>query len=244
MDDLADGDLGRRLDAALTTAATPDWDEIERLAQAVGTPRGRSFRPLRPGFPARRRFAAIVACLVVLLVPSAIAVGHLVLETSPPLAAPVHLPRLPPGWTVVTASSQYLRSTGTHVQTLITSWHYRPSEFGPASAIPPGGTMLSVALLRAPGSQLRTVNLCETTAVEPGYPRRTPPLTLPRTTTDTLEGAPHIKEFRVFGRYRSSYDFEVRVDIDTRRPVGPRWHTAERIISGLSFPRWPATENC
>jgi hypothetical protein len=88
------------------------------------------------------------------------------------------------------------------------------------------------------------VNLCQATAKLPQFPQRTPPLTLARTTTATLDGAPHVKEFRVLGRYRNSYNFEVRVDIDTRRPIGPRWAEAETIVSRLRLPQWPTNKTC
>ena len=53
-----------------------------------------------------------------------------------------------------------------------------------------------------------------------------------------------MKEFRVFGRYRNYYNFEVRVDVDTRRPVRPRWSVAEKVVSGLRLPTWPTRRSC
>jgi hypothetical protein len=174
----------------------------------------------------------------------ALALGHRAQQPAPPTASPVTLPALPAGWTVLTDSPQNLTPAGTHVETLIVSWHYRTSAFGPASAIPPGGTMISVALSRSQAYRARKVNLCETTAKYSEYPPRTFPLRLPNTTRDTLDGQPHVTEFRVFGRYRDSYNFELRVDIDTRRPVEPRRSAAQAIVHGLRFPKWPTEKAC
>jgi hypothetical protein len=104
--------------------------------------------------------------------------------------------------------------------------------------------MISVALLRNQGYHARKVDLCDATYSTSQYPRRSAPLTLPRTTTATLEGAPHVQDFRVLGRYHDSSEFEVRVDIDTRRPVGPAWRAADLIVRGLRLPQWPTKKNC
>ena len=104
--------------------------------------------------------------------------------------------------------------------------------------------MIDIMLLRTQAYRSHRVDLCSTTPVWPGHPRLTPPLTLPKTTTATFEGAPRVKEFRVFGRYRNYYNFEVRVDIDTRRPVRPKWSVAEKVVSGLRLPTWPTRRSC
>lgn len=189
------------------------------------------------------KLAMAIGLAAALAVP-ALALGDRMPRRSAPTASPVTLPSLPAGWTVVADSPQDLRPTGTHVETLITSWRYRPTEEGPASVIPPGGTMISVALSRNQAYHAHKIDLCETTYTMADYPRRTPPLALPRTTTATLDGTPHVKEFRLFGRYRDSYNFEVRVDIDTRRPLGPAWRAAERIVHGLRLPQWPTRKDC
>jgi hypothetical protein len=188
---------------------------------------------------------AIAITLAAAVAAPALALADRMPRRSAPTARPVTLPTLPAGWTVVTASPQDLRpNASTDVVTLITSWHYRPTEEGPASVIPPGGTMIGVTLSRWQAYHARKVNLCETTAKFPQYPLRAAPLTLPRTTTDTLDGQPHVTEFRVLGRYRNSYNFEVRVDIDTRRPLGPAWKAAERIVHELRLPQWPTKKDC
>lgn len=160
--------------------------------------------------------------------------------------APVTLPKLPAGWTAWSARPFLLKPHGTHVETTITSWGYRFSAPGPGpgNAVPAGGIMIDISLLRSQANRSHRVNLCSTAPVISGYPRVTLPLALPKTTTATLEGTPRVKEFRVFGRYRNLYNFEVRVDVDTRRPIGPRWSVAERVLSGLRFPNWPTRRSC
>lgn len=244
MDDSSQDILRQRLHIAVGTAPDADWEEVVRLAVAIAARPRRASRLRRIGTFARRQTAPFALALAVLLAPPAFAVGYLVLKSSPATAPPVALPPLPAGWTIVTDSSQRLQSTSnTNVQTLITSWHYRPTYDGPASVTPPGGTMISVTLSRDQ-NYARKVNLCETTARLPQFPAWTPPLTLPRTTTNILDGTPSVKEFRVLGRYRNSYNFEIRVDVDTRRPVKPRWVIAESIIRGLRFPQWPTDRAC
>lgn len=245
MDDSSQDLLRQRLNVAVGTAPDPDWQEVERLAGVIAARPRRASRLRRIGTFARRQTALFALALAALLAPPGFAVGYLVLRSSPATAPPISLPPLPAGWTIVTDSPQRLQPTSnTNVQTLITSWHYRPTYNGPASVIPPGGTMISVTLSRDQDYTTRKVNLCETTARLPQFPQRTPPLTLPRTTTNTLDGTPSVKEFRVLGRYRNSYNFEIRVDIDTRRTVKPRWVIAESIIRELRFPQWPTDKAC
>jgi hypothetical protein len=194
--------------------------------------------------PNRAARLAIAIGLSAPFAAPALARGHRAQQPARPTATPVTLPTLPARWTVVSDSPQNLTPAGTYVETLITSWHYRPSEFGPASAIPAGGTMIIVRLSRTQAYHARKVNLCETTAKYSENPRRALPLSLPRITRDTLDGQPHVTEFRVFGRYRDSYNFELRVDIDTRRPLKPRWSVAQAIVHGLRFPQWPTKKAC
>lgn len=164
----------------------------------------------------------------------------------PTVVPPVSLPELPAKWTAWSARPAFLTPHGTEVETIVTSWGYRFSAPGPGpgNVIPPGGIMIDIMLLRSQAYRSHRVDLCSTAPVIAGHPRLTPPLTLPRTTAATSEGAPGVKEFRVFGRYRNYYNFEVRVNIDTRRPIGPRRTIAERVVSGLRFPTWPTRRIC
>ena len=120
--------------------------------------------------------------------------------------APVTLPKLPAGWTAWSARPFLLKPHGTHVETTITSWGYRFSAPGPGpgNAVPAGGIMIDISLLRSQANRSHRVNLCSTAPVISGYPRVTLPLTLPKTTTATLEGTPRVKEFRVFGHTGTS----------------------------------------
>jgi hypothetical protein len=243
MNDASHETLQPRLNSAVPPACDPDWRDV--VARAAVLPPGYASGLQRVGAFARRQTLLFAFGLAALLAPPAFAVGYLVLKSSPPVAAPVALPPLPAGWTVVAHSGRRLRSTSnTNVQTLITSWRYHPTYNGPASVIPPGGIMFDVTLSRDQSYGARKLDLCETTARLSQFPPRSLPLTLPRTTSDTLDGQPHVKEFRVLGRYRDSYNFEVRVDIDTRRPIGPRWALAEAITRRLHFPRWPVVKAC
>jgi hypothetical protein len=243
MNDASHETLQMRLNSAVRPAADPDWRDV--VARAAAPPPVRASGLQRIGAFARRQTLLFAFGLAALLVPPAFAVGYLVLKSSPPVASPVVLPPLPAGWTLVANSGQHLKSAkNTNVETLITSWRYHPTSNGPASVIPPGGIMIGVTLSRDQRYGARKLDLCETTARLPQFPPRSLPLTLPRTTSDTLDGQPHVEEFRVLGRYRDSYNFEIRVDIDARRPIGPRWAQAETITRRLRLPRWPVAKAC
>jgi hypothetical protein len=54
--------------------------------------------------------------------------------------------------------------------------------------------------------------------VQPALVRRLP-LQLPKTTTDRLEGAPNVPEYRVFDRIADSYNIDLWVDINNRQPT-------------------------
>lgn len=197
--------------------------------------------------PPGRRDHCRLWLLVVATLTFAVALAAPALATpSPAVVAPVRLPKLPAGWTAWSARPFLLTPHGAEAETIITSWGYRFSAPGPGpgNVIPPGGILIDVMLLRTNVDSSHRVNLCSTAPVMPGHPRLTPPLTLPRATAADFQGTPRVKEFRVFGRYRNLYNFEVRVDIDTRRPVGPRWSVAERVVSGLRFPNWPTRRSC
>lgn len=73
---------------------------------------------------------------------------------------------------------------------------------------------------------------------------RSLPLRLPRTTTATFEGSPEIPEYQVFGRIGESYNFEVRVDINTPRPSAAMLNTAQHAVAAIDYPRWPNPLRC
>jgi hypothetical protein len=112
---------------------------------------------------------------------------------------------------------------------------------GPAGALPRDGVMVWVLLFRSSSST--NVNLCRTTPHFPDHPARTFPLRLPRTTSNALEGASKVKEYRVFGRYAEYYNVEVRVDI-APYASSHGWQLAAHVVAAIRFPAWPRLATC
>jgi len=134
----------------------------------------------------------------------------------PPPVQTAQFAQLPPGW------RQFRFSFPTNGETIVTSWRYRWSRLGPASAMPRDGIMINVLTYRRRRSRH-------------DYPRRRLPLTLPSVTSDTLEGAPDTPEYRVFGRTRT-IDYEVRVDIRNPHPSRRLLELAQRAVNTLRLP--------
>ena len=63
------------------------------------------------------------------------------------------------------------------------------------------------------------------------------------TTKATLEGSAW-PEYRTFGRLGESYNFEVRVDISSRRPSAELLRLARLAVAAIKFPRWPTPTTC
>jgi hypothetical protein len=147
---------------------------------------------------------------------------------------------LPKGWSTLPNTPIMLDRQGTSAEAMALSWRYTPGPTGPAGVLPRNGLMVWVLLLRS-GST--TVNLCRTTPRFSDHPARTFPLQLPRTTSQTLEGSPSVKEYRVFGRYADYYNFEVRVDI-APHAFPHAWQLATRVVAGIQFPTWPSLATC
>jgi hypothetical protein len=242
MSDAWDERLRGRLKRAAGEVHPSDWATVERLADASSTPvtATRSSR--------HRRVLLVALASAGVIAAPVFALRHritaLFASSSPVQVSAVTVPTLPHGWTTLSSAPYILRPRGTQAETILTSWRYRASPFGPAGSIPPGGIMIGIRQLRSQVYGSANVNLCHDTPNLPGYPTIAPPLNLPGTTTSTLEGSPHVMEFRIFGRHRDYYDFEVRVDIDTRRPVTPSWQIADRVVRGLLFPAWPRVGDC
>lgn len=164
--------------------------------------------------------------------------------TAHPVIRPATASALPAGWRQFTEMPHLLTPKGAAVETIITSWHWRiGSGLGPGDAIPANGIMIGIELLRAPAGDAK-VNLCRTAPRLRGYPARPLPLRLPTTTTAIFEGAPSIHEYRVFGRYDDSYNYEVRVDINDPHPSKQTLSRTQRIVSSISFPDWPTPTTC
>ncbi|HXH96079.1 MAG TPA: hypothetical protein VNH40_02620, partial [Gaiellaceae bacterium] len=116
---------------------------------------------------------------------------------------------------------------------------------GWASSIPRDGIAVQVLLIRRESGVANGRNLCLVTPHLAAYPPvRKLPLRLPRTTRYTLEGAPRIPEYRILGRLRESYDFEVRVDVNRRHPGARLLRLAQAVVAAISFPRWPNRAHC
>jgi hypothetical protein len=243
-----DETLGRRLTNAIE-AGEGDWNDVVERASAAGRPPGRSRGGRRRGRGHGRRLALALA-LVALVAAPAFALRHQVADvfsSSPPTdGAPSAAPGLlPGGWSVLRSDPQRLSPRGTQAETTLTSWDYRSAPDGPAGSLPPGGIIINVALLRSQVPAAGSANLCRSAPTAADYPPRSLPLRLPQSTRFMLEGAAAAKEFRVFGSYQHhNYNFEVRVDIDTRRPLGPSWAVAQRVVAGLQFPTWPRLSRC
>jgi hypothetical protein len=243
MSDGWDARLRGRLSQAAGEVLEGDWTAVERLARPGGT-LGQPIRRSR----GRRRTLVVALVLAAVVAAPAFAFRHritaLFASPSPVVVRAVTVPALPTGWTILSSAPYILRPGGTQAETILTSWRYQPSPFGPAGSIPPGGIMISIRLLRSQAYGSAHVNLCRDTPNVSGYPATALPLNLPDETTSTLEGSPSVQEFRILGRYRNYYNFEVRVDIDTRRPVARSWKTADGVVRGLRFPAWPRVSHC
>jgi hypothetical protein len=155
-----------------------------------------------------------------------------------------HRPRAG-GWRQFNDAPDLLTRRGANASAYALSWPYRPNSLGWAGAMPRDGIAASVYLIRRDVGAATGLNLCRYTPHLSAYPLvRKLPLHLPSTTTDTLEGAPNIPEYRVFGRIGESYNVEVRVDINNPRPGAALLSAAQRAVSAISFPRWPNKDRC
>jgi hypothetical protein len=100
--------------------------------------------------------------------------------------------------------------------------------------------MVWVVLFRSGSAN---VNLCRSAPHFADHPARTFPLRLPTTTSNTLDGTPKVKEYRVFGRYADYYNFEVRVDI-APHAAPDAWQLAAHVVAAIRFPTWPSLTTC
>jgi hypothetical protein len=147
---------------------------------------------------------------------------------------------LPHGWSTLPEAPSVLDRQGTTAESIVVNWRYAWNPTGPADALPSDGVMIWVGLFR---SGPPAIDLCRTTQHFADHPARTIPLHLPRVTSGTLEGDPKVREYRVFGRYADSYDFEVRVDIAPH--ASPHaWQLAALVVAGIRLPTWPRPATC
>jgi hypothetical protein len=90
-----------------------------------------------------------------------------------------------------------------------------------------------------------TANLCAHGPSFRGYPQiRRLPLRLPGRTADRQEGQPRVLEYRVFGRMDDSYNVDLRVEINSVHSTVAMLPTAQAVVSGIRFPRWPPLRSC
>jgi hypothetical protein len=99
---------------------------------------------------------------------------------------------------------------------LAMSWPYRPGPAGWGTSIPHNGIVVQVFFVRD----------------NPLLPRLR--LRLPTTTKFTLEGAPDISEYRIFGRVRGQ-NVEVWVDIRRHTPTARQLRVAQGVVSAVRF---------
>jgi hypothetical protein len=174
----------------------------------------------------------------------ALAVAAAVLAQSKPIV--VHgatFAYRPHGWRVFDRDFAYLTRRGADVESVALSWPYRPNQFGWATRMPPNGVAVTVHLIRRSADP--RANLCGGVPHWPGAPRiRRLPLRLPSTTSDRLEGAPGVLEYRVSGRMDESYNVDLRVDVNRLRPTRVMLRRAQAIVSAIRFPRWPRPKRC
>ena len=142
------------------------------------------------------------AVLAALFAAAAIATPALALGSQARAAAaaahgavyPASFGYLPKGWSIFSDAVDVLTQRGASANASALSWRYTPSETGPAGSLPRNGVMVWVLLFRAAASDHPRANLCARTPHIAGYPPRSLPLALPRTTTQTLDGSPHVEE--------------------------------------------------
>jgi hypothetical protein len=192
------------------------------------------------------------ASLLVLVLPAASLPGFAVaLPKGQPTSAtaiivrPAKFNHLPPGWTALDSHSGTLsrhRPASTYRDAL--SWRYRPTQHGWASQIPWNGIAVSIILFRGSGNE-PFLNLCRFTPHLSGFPRiRRLPLRLPRNPGGSLEGAPNVSEYRVFGRMDESYNVDLRVDVNSPHPSRALLRRAQSVVSHVRFPTWPRLKRC
>jgi hypothetical protein len=138
---------------------------------------------------------------------------------------------LPPGWHQFDEEVQRRGRCHTVANTLAANWRAdRAGSHGWAADMPRDAIAITVSLIGPPrrDDPLR--------AVYP--PIGEVPLRLPPTTVSTLEGLPHVPEYRVYGR-TPDYLVEVRAAINNPEPGSVLVEEARWVVRGLRLPDWP-----
>jgi hypothetical protein len=151
---------------------------------------------------------------------------------------------VPGGWKTFDRDVALVNRHGADLESYALSWAYKPNPLGWANRMPPNAIAVHVILIRRSPTN-PAANLCANTPHLPTFPPiRQFPLVLPKTTAATQEGEPKIPEYRVFGRFDNFYNVDLRVDINRLHPTPALLQLAQRVVSGLRFPRWPLVPDC
>jgi hypothetical protein len=165
-------------------------------------------------------------------------------QRRPIVLASAKFGQLPPGWRAFQNDFGFLTRRGGSAESYALSWSYVPNSMGWARHLPNGGIAVSVLLLRRSPGRLR-INLCRYTPHLRGSPKiRRLPLQLPNVTSDLLEGAPTVREYRIFGRMDESYNVDLRVDINSIHPTRTMLRRAQSVVRHIHFPNWPRPMHC
>ena len=168
----------------------------------------------------------------------------MVVGAPPPKPIVVHAATFthrPSGWRFSDRDFDVLTRRGADVESV--AFSFRPYRFGWALRMPRNGVAVTVHLIRRSADP--RANLCRSVPHWPDSPPiRRLPLRLPRTTTDRLEGAPRVVEYRVFGRLDDSYNVDLRVDVNRLRPTRAMLRRAQAVVAGIRFPHWPRPSRC
>jgi hypothetical protein len=157
---------------------------------------------------------------------------------------PAKFTYVPQGWRAFDQNFALLTRRGADVESYALSWAYKPNSHGWANRMPPNTIGVNVILIRRTTTN-PAANLCHETPHLAAYPAiRHFPIVLPKSTTNTQEGEPNIPEYRVFGRFDERYNIDLRVDINRAHPTRAMLQLAQRVVSGLRFPRWPLLTHC
>lgn len=157
---------------------------------------------------------------------------------------PAKFTYVPAGWKTSDQNFGLLSRRGADVESYALSWGYKPNPLGWANRMPPNAIAVHVILIRRSPTN-PAANLCGQMPHLPGFPLiRHFPLVLPKMTAATQEGEPDIPEYRVFGRFDNLYDIDLRVDINRLHATPAMLELAQRVVSGLRFPRWPLVRDC
>jgi hypothetical protein len=147
---------------------------------------------------------------------------------------------LPSGWKAFRNADARLAENGAISETYATSWDFDPaSGEGPASALPKGGAIVNVLLLRRSRGGGADPSLCAGVAPSRAYPPITRlPLRISDMTVGSLEGAAGVSEYRLLGTLHGDYRVEVRVEVNATRRDAPVLQSAQRALDELRLPRW------